>query len=307
MIEWRTVIFIRHGKSKWNAAESNALGKVVAAGQGLWEYYKHKKLRQNNVKKQKSEIDIMDAPLSREGIMESLNLCSHLREYTTSNQLDAYNALFEQTRTQIDQLLSSINTTTQTEEIGPQLQQCLAQLDEYKIKSLIAQHPPQDDDQLKLPQPVPERRLRQTLTSMQSSNELLGNNQEIAEEAKEQQQQKLNDHLDKLMNVSANSSVSNEPLETNTQTAENNANDIQTETPVISAKSSNEYPAANTNKPTKRYMSQISDPQSPMSAEYVINILNGNENKCGIVVSNLRRAMSTACICLKDRLERRPC
>merc|ERR1712083_585203 len=115
----------------------------------MGEYYKHKKLRQNNVKKQKSEIDIMDAPLSREGIMESLNLCTHLREYTTTNQLDAYNALFEQTRSKIDDILTNIHNIKEQEndqsQIENELKTCLAQLDEHKIKSLIAQHPPQDD------------------------------------------------------------------------------------------------------------------------------------------------------------------
>ena len=83
--EWRTVIFIRHGKSTWNnAAESNLLGKGFAVMQGFWELQRHK-IQSKNAKKQaainkENNIDsknssssnlkggnILDAPLSREG------------------------------------------------------------------------------------------------------------------------------------------------------------------------------------------------------------------------------------------------
>ena len=374
MIEWRTVIFIRHGKSNWNAAEGSTMSKAIAAGQGFWEYYKHKKLRQNNVKKQKTDnVDIMDAPLSREGIMEALNLCTYLRQYTTNKELTNYNQLFEKTREEINSIIPLLTNTTNHDDdesrkdINSKLQQLLKRLDEFKIESLIAQHPPQDDDNLRLPQPVPEITKNNnqvnpntidpkvfTLTSINDEvqNKPLTNFTEETKENNNIQNEEINVNVNDNDNntktqsrsPSAKTNGINTPnlesidvMNNNNKRKGSNANDsdmdwsattgnipsnlpspsLPSATQSFDGSLNDEFSTTNggtdyqrgsisKNNNNKRYMQQIAEPHIPMNAKYVVNLLNGNEQKCGIVVSNLRRAMSTACICLRDRLQRRP-
>eukprot|EP01084_Bolivina_argentea_P193217 331516_1 len=230
VVEWRTVIFIRHGKSKWNAAESNTIGKVVAAGQGLWEYYKHKKLRQNNIKKQKSDVDIMDAPLSREGIMEALNLCGYLREYVNHQHLTSYGQLFEKTRNNIEDVMKKMDDLRDTQH---QLEDILRALDAYKIESLITERPPPDDDTLRLPPPVP------VITRHAQINPNTIEETEVT----------------KLYDIDENDidhKENNDEIE-----------DIIM-TPQSSPTLASQTTTTTTSSSGKRYMAQIIDPQSPM-------------------------------------------
>lgn len=301
------------------------------------------------MKKQKSDVDIMDAPLSREGILEALSLCNNLRQYVTKNQLKSYNELFENTRKEINDIIPLLVTTTDDEtkkQITTKLQTLLKQLDEYKIQSLIAQHPPQDDDNLRLPQPTPEipRHAQvnpntvdpkafalspiadegaQTSISVKSTEETkdddnIGENQNIDSVSRSPSGHTTNIDL-KDLNDTTTSPYTN-GYNKRKGSAATNDSDIgimdynitsNHASPSLQSTTSQTQDLLTMNgegktKGNKRYMAQIKDPQIPMNAEYVINVLNGNEQKCGIVVSNLRRAMSTACICLRDRLERRP-
>lgn len=473
VLEWRTVIFIRHGKSKWNAAEGDPLSKVVAAGKGFFEYYKHKKLQKVDTKtNRKSEIDIMDAPLSREGIMEALNLCTYLREYTRNNQLTAYNELFENTRSEMNDILLSLGSAADAQvrqEMTDKLKQCLQRLDQFKVDSLVANQPPQDDDNLRLPHPVPEiprspviassaaaptpphpvsvesnalppsnasnTVSATTSTPISTPAEVTKNNSEtpipseVASDSKREVVHRtsiasngsagtngsigngsdqqiygatesnpnstkldaLNENVEIVPTMKAGDSLKSQTAQSPDIGAVDCAPDTvpvmemqdtpkraesfasmfsEVATPTISPRSAKnvEFPddpapstiddngninepngtvhddpnnpstkpptttltngpsssttnsLANTtegrpatemngrkSKSSKRYMQPIEDPQNPLNAEYVVELLNGNKPKCGIVVSNLRRAMSTACICLHDRLERRPC
>jgi len=457
MLEWRTVVFIRHGKSKWNAAEGDPLSKVMAAGKGYIEYWKTKKLSKldSNRNGKKSEVDIMDAPLSREGIMEAVNLCTYLREYTRDTQLTHYNELFERTRSEMDDILQTMASTAAAtdegarQEMTDKMKECLRRLDAFKVESLVAKHPPQDDDNLRLPQPVSEIPKSPAViplvtpaadpvaeptpthsalpVTVESANIAAhhsmgtvaadddrddngnGNTEDEVEtpvpstaaadkESKAEESPSrfsIGSSLPSMESVESNpnstkldavrESVEAAPDHTRaTLNATNSLRSIasmspsagavpvdaapdgiptvdlgptprRTEsvasvysemaTPTLSPRGNNptvsfmdfvataDDPAANGDgdgdgdgngnghvvgneensssakpkvKSPKRYMQPIPDPQSPMDAEYVVDLLNGNKAKCGIVVSNLRRAMSTACICLNDRLERRP-
>ena len=132
--EWRTVVFIRHGKSKWNAAESSILSKVGAVAQGFWEYHKHKVATQKNMKKvNKDNTDIMDAPLSREGIMEALRLSSFLRHHAMKEHLSNYQDLFESCRLDLETVLPFLQDADEQTRthIVRKLQKTLIKMNNY--------------------------------------------------------------------------------------------------------------------------------------------------------------------------------
>ena len=138
--EWRTVVFIRHGKSKWNAAESSILSKVGAVAQGFWEYHKHKVATQKNMKRvNRDNTDIMDAPLSREGIMEALRLSSFLRYHAMKETLSEFEDLFESCRLDLASVLPLLNSTDDHTrgQVFRRLQSCVNKMDSFLENGMV--------------------------------------------------------------------------------------------------------------------------------------------------------------------------
>lgn len=67
---WRTIVFVRHGKSMWNEAKANGFwGQVKALGSGFREQRKE----------DHSDTKILDAPLSREGMRQAKAVANFLK------------------------------------------------------------------------------------------------------------------------------------------------------------------------------------------------------------------------------------
>lgn len=340
--EWRTVIFIRHGKSKWNAAEGHTFTKIAAAGVGFIEYYKQKKLRNNKVQSKRNDTtDIMDAPLSREGIMEALRLCSFLRHIQMKKKLIQFENLYSKTREQMLNMIDIIDDKTIDDEHNNNtlngntnnindddvllaLRSCLLSLEEFERESLLEQHPPSDDTTLRLPPPLPEigRHFQpQTYASQPASVSLKSKITDVASSylLRLNETEPMNVQMDtysssvkiskeisatKYISSSNNSqrnSVSSDELDVGIVLDVSITNELEIEHSLV-----NKDIQTPTIPPTRRYMFQIEDPEKPMSSKYILSLLNGREMKTGVVVSNLRRAISTSILSLYHRLKRRP-
>eukprot|EP01084_Bolivina_argentea_P021967 40806_1 len=158
----------------------------------------------------------MDAPLSREGIMESLSLCSFLKQYDQSNELSDYGNIFENTRNEINDiipLLSESNDENSKQEILSKLQQCLNKMDQYERQKLILKHPPPDDDNLRLPQPVPEIPRHTPIYGGNASNSFIVDNEK--EKEKENEKEFKLDNIDEDNKLNGNNGTnehSNHPM-----------------------------------------------------------------------------------------------
>ena len=89
-LEWRTIIFIRHGNSLWNQSTDGSFknpiqtAKAIRAwGKGIQEYAS---LKWNKTEYKHEDSTIVDTPLSSKGLRQAYNLSKYLRHHNSLRQ-----------------------------------------------------------------------------------------------------------------------------------------------------------------------------------------------------------------------------